>query len=109
MYILKEIMILFVPGVAGVLLYRYLEKTQWSVWSYIENYSLFTFIIYFLVRTTFYLSGLQEFSVQTADLSVQIKCGILGLIYAAVLAVVFRYWRTVWKQLTEISLGEWKK
>ncbi|MCH5255807.1 MAG: hypothetical protein J1D87_00885 [Lachnospiraceae bacterium] len=93
---LKEILILFVPGAVGVILYRYLEKIKWSIWSYIENYSLFVLLIYFLARTIFYLSGLQEFSIRELDLAVQLKFGILSMVLAAALAFIFHYRKVIW-------------
>lgn len=94
---LKEILILFAPGAAGLLFYKFLEKDKWGVWAYIENYSLFTFAAYFLARTLFYLSGLQEFSIRELDLNVQIKFGILGVVCAVSAAAVCHFGKAAWK------------
>lgn len=94
---LKEIMMLFVPGAVGLLIYKFLEKAKWIFWDYIEYYSLFTFSAYFLSRTVFYLSGLQEFSIRTLDLNVQIKFGILSMVCAAASAGIIHFVRAVRK------------
>lgn len=94
---LKELLILFVPGVVGVLLYRYLEKTKWSLWTYVENYSLFVLITYALARTAFYLKGLQDFSVHEIDFNIQMKFGILSIVLSVILAVGIHYGKAVWK------------
>ena len=93
---LKEILILFVPGAIGVILYRYLEKTKWSVWTYLENYSLLLVLTYFMARTTFYISGLQEFSIRETDFIVQMKFGILSIILSVALACAFHYGKAIY-------------
>ena len=95
--ILKEGLLLFVPGAVGVLLYRFLEKKQWNVWSYVENYAVFTFMSYFLTRTAFYLSGLQEFSINEIGLALQIKFGIVSIILSIAAACGLHFGKAVWK------------
>lgn len=93
---LNEMLILFVSGAAGVLLYRYLEKTQWSFWSYIENYSLFVLLIYLITHTALYLNGIIDFILRSIDRKVQIKFVVLSFVSAAVLAFICHYKKAVW-------------
>ena len=94
---LKELLILIVPGAVGVLLYRYLEKTKWGIWTYLENYSLFVLLVYIFARTAFYLGGMQEFSIRNIDLNIQIKFGILSIIFSVILAGCLHYGKAVCK------------
>lgn len=95
--IIKEVLLLFVPGAVGALLYRFLGKKQWDVWSYIENYAVFAFMSYFLTRTVFYLSGLQEFSINEIGLVLQLKFGIVSIILSVAAACGLHFGEAVGK------------
>lgn len=90
-----EILLLFVPGILGVALYRWLEKAQWRGYTYIENYAIFTFFAYFMNCSVLYLRGWEEFSIQTIGVVAQIKYGVLSLVFVTGLAVVLHLWKAV--------------
>lgn len=93
---LMEILLLFIPGIIGVLIYKKIEKKTWDICEYIETYALLTFLIYFGNCFMLYARGWEEFSISTMGLVAQVKYGVLSVGFAVVLPCVFWCGKKVW-------------
>lgn len=84
---LIELSLLLIPGVISIIIYRILIKEKLDIYSYVEYYAVFTFLIYFAATSFMYFRKWTDYSIGAIALKEQIKYGAVCLISAAALPV----------------------
>ena len=84
---LIELLLLLIPGIISVIIYRLITKEKLTTYSYIEYYAFFTFLIYFLATSYMYFRKWTDYSIGDIALKEQIKYGAVCLISSVMLPV----------------------
>ena len=99
-----EILLLLTPGVISTVLYRVLKKEKFQIYSYVEYYATYTFLVYFLSSAVMYFRGWTDYVIADIGLKAQMKYGIFCLLFAVMLPFAIYYGRKIYNSADE----KWK-
>lgn len=90
---LMECLMLLLPGMISTSIFTLLKKEKTKIYSCIEYYAGFSFMIYFLSSSFMYFRGWTDYSLSLIEFKEQVKYGVVCLLFSVLLPLVIQYWK----------------
>lgn len=92
---LLELGSFLLPGLISVVIYRILNREKIKIYSCLEYYAGFTFVIYFLSSSFMYFRGWTDYSISLIERKEQIKYWVVCFLFSILLPFLVQYGKTV--------------